>query len=56
MKKAVLIALAATALVSACGHRGSLQRPPPLWGEDQRTAGERAHETQEGDDSEQSDE
>jgi len=41
---AFLFALGALCL-SGCGIRGDLERPPPLWGEDQRTPAERAHET-----------
>lgn len=33
-----------TLLVSACGIRGDLERPPPLWGPDNRTEAEREHE------------
>ncbi len=33
----VLVALSALA-VTACGLRGSLERPPPLWGEPAETA------------------
>ncbi|MCW5724752.1 MAG: lipoprotein [Maricaulaceae bacterium] len=28
----LLLILAAAGLLSACGLRGSLERPPPLWG------------------------
>lgn len=33
-------------LVSGCGIRGDLERPPPIWGPDERTEEERAHETE----------
>ena len=32
-------------LLSGCGIRGDLERPPPIWGPDERTEDERAHET-----------
>ncbi len=38
-----LTALAAL-LLSGCGVRGDLERPPPLWGPDERSEAERAHE------------
>jgi predicted small lipoprotein YifL len=40
----VVSALGAVCVLSACGVRGDLERPPPIWGEDQRTEEERAHE------------
>ncbi len=47
MKRLATLAVMMAALVlSACGVRGSLERPPPVWGEDQRTQSERAHEQQ----------
>jgi predicted small lipoprotein YifL len=53
MKKTVLLTVGAAALIApllaGCGHRGELQRPGPWWGEDERTADERAHENQQGD-------
>ncbi|NWG55035.1 MAG: lipoprotein [Hydrogenophilaceae bacterium] len=48
MKKTMLIALGAATLLAGCGHRGELQRPGPWWGEDERTAEERAHENEQG--------
>jgi predicted small lipoprotein YifL len=45
MKRLATLAMMMAALgLSACGVRGSLERPPPVWGEDQRTQSERAHE------------
>lgn len=38
-----LTALAAL-MLSGCGVRGDLERPPPLWGPDERSEAERAHE------------
>ena len=38
-------ALGAVLVLSACGVRGDLERPPPVWGEDQRTDEEREHES-----------
>jgi predicted small lipoprotein YifL len=40
----VLSALGAACVLSACGVRGDLERPPPLWGEDLRSPAERAYE------------
>ncbi|MGE3142169.1 MAG: argininosuccinate lyase [Hyphomonadaceae bacterium] len=46
------LALLAAGFVSACGHRGSLERPPPMWGdrsqpmdEDQRRQNEQEDAT-----------
>ncbi|MFN3834829.1 MAG: LPS translocon maturation chaperone LptM [Glycocaulis sp.] len=39
MRILILVAVMAAFALSACGNRGSLDRPPPLWG------GERAVET-----------
>ncbi|CAN0156388.1 unnamed protein product, partial [Chrysoparadoxa australica] len=33
--------------LSGCGIRGDLERPPPFWGADERTADERAYENDE---------
>jgi predicted small lipoprotein YifL len=44
-----LSGLAAVLLISGCGIRGDLERPPPIWGPDERTDEERAHETEEED-------
>jgi predicted small lipoprotein YifL len=41
-----LSGLAAVLLISGCGIRGDLERPPPVWGPDERTDEERAHETE----------
>ncbi len=38
--------LAAALFLSGCGVRGDLERPPPFWGPDLRTAEERAYETE----------
>lgn len=47
-RKAILFLGAAAAIVlSGCGIRGDLERPPPIWGPDNRTPSERAHETDE---------
>ena len=46
MKRLALTAPVALILLSGCGIRGDLERPPPLWGPDERTDAERAHETQ----------
>ena len=40
----ILMLLAAGLVITGCGVRGDLERPPPLWGPDERTADERAHE------------
>ena len=40
----LLCALGAVFLLSACGIRGDLERPGPIWGEDERTQEEREHE------------
>ncbi len=47
----VFSTLGAVLVLSACGVRGDLERPPPVWGEDLRTEEEREHET-EGDERE----
>jgi len=36
----------AVLMLTGCGIRGDLERPPPVWGPDERTEEERAHETQ----------
>lgn len=43
---AALLGASAAALLGGCGVRGDLERPPPLWGDDRRTAEERAYETE----------
>jgi len=40
----VFSALGAVFVLSACGVRGDLERPPPVWGEDLRTEEEREYE------------
>ena len=40
----LLGALGAVFALSACGIRGDLERPGPIWGEDERTQEEREHE------------
>lgn len=34
---AVLVACVSALALAACGNRGALERPPPLWGEPQGT-------------------
>lgn len=48
MKRLILAFLGAAAalVLSGCGIRGDLERPPPFWGTDERTAEERAYETE----------
>ncbi|WP_306015582.1 lipoprotein [Oceanicaulis sp. MMSF_3324] len=48
MKKLTLafLGLAAALVLSGCGIRGDLERPPPFWGADERSNEERAHETE----------
>ena len=46
-------ALIATTLVaafalSACGIRGELKTPPPLWGDDNRTSEQKAQDARDG--------
>lgn len=45
-----LIALALTSsfALSACGIRGDLKTPPPLWGDDNRTAEQKAEAAKAG--------
>ncbi len=40
----LLGALGAAFTLAACGVRGDLERPGPIWGEDERTEEEREHE------------
>lgn len=43
---ALTLVLACSAVTfSGCGVRGDLERPPPVWGPDERSESERAHET-----------
>jgi len=48
MKKLTLafLGFAAAMVLSGCGIRGDLERPPPFWGPDERTDEERAYETE----------
>ncbi len=48
MKKLTLafLGLAAAMVLSGCGIRGDLERPPPFWGADERSDEERAYETE----------
>ena len=39
-RRLIALALASSFVLSACGIRGSLETPPPLWGEDTRTQAE----------------
>lgn len=45
----LLSALGAALILAACGVRGDLERPGPLWGEDERTEEEREHEREDDD-------
>jgi predicted small lipoprotein YifL len=49
MKRLTLafLGFAAALVLSGCGIRGDLERPPPFWGADERTADERAYESDE---------
>lgn len=49
MKRLTLafLGFAAALVLSGCGIRGDLERPPPFWGADERTADERAYENDE---------
>lgn len=38
----IAITLIASFALSACGIRGDLKTPPPLWGDDKRTAEQKA--------------
>ena len=44
------LGLAAALVLSGCGIRGDLERPPPFWGADDRTDEERAYETEDASD------
>lgn len=41
-----LAALLITVSLAGCGIRGDLERPAPVWGPDNRTEDERAHEAE----------
>lgn len=48
MKRYAILVLGLAAIgLSGCGIRGDLERPPPVWGPDQRTPAEREHEREE---------
>lgn len=34
MKMRLMLVAAALLMTTACGYRGGLERPPPIWGED----------------------
>ena len=42
----IISTFGAALTLTACGVRGDLERPGPIWGEDERTEEERAHETE----------
>lgn len=44
----IAITLIAGFALSACGIRGNLKTPPPLWGEDNRTAAQKAEDAKNG--------
>ena len=44
------LGLAAALVLSGCGIRGDLERPPSFWGADERSDEERAYETEEASD------
>ena len=47
MKRLALVsAVLCTIVLAGCGVRGDLERPPPIWGPDERSEEERAHETE----------
>ena len=39
-RRLIALSLIGSFALSACGIRGSLETPPPLWGEDTRTQAE----------------
>lgn len=48
MKRFAILVLGMAAIgLSGCGIRGDLERPPPVWGPDQRSPAEREHEQDE---------
>ncbi|TGY90477.1 argininosuccinate lyase [Marinicauda algicola] len=45
MKRYAILVLGLCAIgLAGCGIRGDLERPPPVWGPDERTPAEREHE------------
>lgn len=49
MKRFAIIVLGLAAIgLAGCGIRGDLERPPPVWGPDERSPAERAHEEPDG--------
>ena len=40
IRRLIALSLVSSFALSACGIRGSLETPPPLWGEDTRTQAE----------------
>ncbi len=44
------LGLAAALVLSGCGIRGDLERPPPFWGADERSDEERVYETEDASD------
>jgi len=42
MDRLIAVTLIAGFALSACGIRGDLKAPPPLWGDDKRTAEQKA--------------
>lgn len=44
-----LSGLTAMLVLTGCGIRGDLERPPPVWGPDERSEAERAHEAEDED-------
>lgn len=44
----MVLTLTGTFALSACGIRGDLKTPPPLWGDDNRTAEQKAEAAKEG--------
>ena len=47
------LAVAAALVLSGCGIRGDLERPPPLWGDDNRPEAAADTSTSGGEDAEQ---
>lgn len=45
MKRFAILVLGLAAIgLTGCGIRGDLERPPPIWGPDERTPAEREYE------------